>query len=138
MAKRAAPTAIDRVPIVQGSGATLHHQIYLALVDAIVSGQLVAGSRLPSTRALSRTLGVSRNSVLHAFEQLHARGYVESRVGSGTWVTGKVPGPALRSLLNQRQPSRDKLAILISRSCYPIEQRRLEDSDGNDIYLYES
>src|SRR5262249_16382412 len=141
LAKRASRTAIDRVPIVQGSGATLHHQIYLALLDAIVSGQLVAGSRLPSTRALSRTLGVSRNSVLHAFEQLHAKGYVESRVGSGTWVTGKVPRRVLRSplpSLNQPRQLKDKLANMISRSGYPIEQRRLEDSDGNDIYIYES
>ena len=77
MAKRAAHTPIDGISLVQRRGETLHRQIYLALLDAITSGQLPAGSRMPSTRELSRTLGVSRNSVLHAFEQLHARGYVE-------------------------------------------------------------
>lgn len=142
MAKRATRTEIDRVPLTRGGGAAaLHRQIYLALLDAIGSGQLITGSRLPSTRALARTLRVSRNSVLHAFEELHANGYVESRVGSGTWVTGKVPRRTLRSplpSLNQLRQPRDKLASLISRSGYPIEQRSLEDSNGNEIYLYES
>ena len=140
MAKRAAHTPIDGISLVQRRGETLHRQIYLALLDAITSGQLPAGSRMPSTRALSRTLGVSRNSVLHAFEQLHARGYVEPRVGSGTRVAGKIPRRTLSpapSTSEPRQPNH-KLARLISRSGYPVEQRRLEDSDGNGIYLYES
>jgi len=125
----------------RGSGATLHRQIYVALLEAIGSGQLVVGARLPSTRALARTLGVSRNSVLHAFEELHANGYIESRVGSGTWVTGKVPRRVLRSLLpslSQRQQLNERLSRLISGSGYPLEQSSLEDSDGNGIYLYES
>jgi GntR family transcriptional regulator/MocR family aminotransferase len=141
LAKRATLTAIDRVPLTPGSGATLHRQIYAALLDAIGSGQVARGARLPSTRALAGTLGVSRNSVLHAFEELRANGYIESRVGSGTWVTGKAPRPALRSALpslNQRRQLSERLSCLISGSGYPIEQSALEDSDGNGIYLYES
>jgi len=46
---------------------------------------------LPATRELAAELGVSRNTVMNAFEQLLAEGYVEGRVGSGTYVSGQLP-----------------------------------------------
>ena len=141
MAKRAARTAIDRISIVPGPGATLHRRIYLAVLDAIACGKLTAGSRLPSTRALSRALGVSRNSVTHAFEQLHAEGYLEAKVGSGTRVAGRIPkSTARKHLLSSNQTGRasDRLASLIAPSGYPVEQKEIEDWEGNHLYLYES
>src|SRR5207237_10843091 len=50
-----------------------------------------AGARLPSTRALAAQMGISRNTVLAAFEQLHAEGYLEGRLGSGTYVARTLP-----------------------------------------------
>ena len=70
----------------------LHRQVYQAYRDAIVDRRLHAGQRLPSTRGLAAELRVSRIPVLNAFEQLLAEGYVESRVGSGTFVAGSLPG----------------------------------------------
>jgi GntR family transcriptional regulator/MocR family aminotransferase len=49
-------------------------------------GQLSAGSKLPSSRELARDLGMARNTVIAAFEQLMAEGYVTSAQGSGTYV----------------------------------------------------
>jgi GntR family transcriptional regulator / MocR family aminotransferase len=68
------------------SGAPLFQQLYEALRTAIRRRQFVAGSKLPSTRALAQQLRVSRNTVHLAFEQLMAEGYVSGRHGSGTYV----------------------------------------------------
>ncbi|MGG2460666.1 PLP-dependent aminotransferase family protein [Streptomyces sp. RGM 3693] len=61
-----------------------------ALRDAVRSGRLAAGTRLPSGRALAADLGVSRGLITEAYEQLTAEGYLRSRRGAGTWVSGSV------------------------------------------------
>ena len=71
--------------------------IYRALLAAIRSGRVGAGDRLPATRALARDLGVARNTVATAYERLTAEGFLDSRVGDGTYVTDLVaPDPAPR------------------------------------------
>ncbi|HEX7941290.1 MAG TPA: GntR family transcriptional regulator, partial [Gemmatimonadaceae bacterium] len=55
----------------------LYRQVYEGLRDAILSGRLARGARLPSTRALAADLGVARNTVLLAFEQLRSEGYLQ-------------------------------------------------------------
>ncbi|WP_435084746.1 PLP-dependent aminotransferase family protein [Gordonia hongkongensis] len=62
-------------------------QIFEALRSAILSGQIAPGARLPSTRTLANTYGVSRNTVMSAFDQLRAEGFCEARKGAGTFVT---------------------------------------------------
>src|SRR5579864_3656160 len=62
---------------------------------AILEGRLRPGARLPSTRDLARHHGLSRGTVVSAFEQLAAEGYVEARVGSGTRVTAVLPDSLL-------------------------------------------
>ncbi|MFJ7989837.1 PLP-dependent aminotransferase family protein [Streptomyces sp. NPDC096351] len=57
-----------------------------ALRDAVRSGRLAPGTRLPSSRALAADLGVSRGLVTEAYEQLTAEGYLRSDRGAGTWV----------------------------------------------------
>lgn len=69
-----------------GSGP-LHAQLTRALKTAMFAGNVHVGARLPATRLLARELGVSRNTVLSAYEQLRAEGYVDGRVGSGSYVT---------------------------------------------------
>ena len=73
--------AVDR-----DAPAPLTRQISDGLKSMILSGTLAPGSRMPSTRQLSVELAVSRNIVLDAFDQLMAEGYLEARVGSGTFV----------------------------------------------------
>jgi GntR family transcriptional regulator/MocR family aminotransferase len=65
----------------------LHRQVYADLKRGILSGVLAPGALLPSTRTLASELGISRNTVSLAFDQLLAEGYIEGRVGSGTYVT---------------------------------------------------
>jgi GntR family transcriptional regulator / MocR family aminotransferase len=69
----------------------LYRQLYERVRGAILMGQLTAGTRLPSTRALARELGVARNTVLLAYGQLLAEGYLESKVGYGTVVARTLP-----------------------------------------------
>lgn len=69
----------------------LSTQVYASLRRAILAGELGAGARLPSTRTLARDLDVSRNTVLLAYDQLLAEGYVEGRAGSGTYVAQALP-----------------------------------------------
>ncbi|MFD6275341.1 PLP-dependent aminotransferase family protein [Streptomyces sp. NPDC060209] len=61
-----------------------------ALRDAVRSGRLPAGTRLPASRALAADLGVSRGLVTEAYEQLTAESYLRAGRGAGTWVSGSV------------------------------------------------
>lgn len=65
-----------------------------ALREAVRSGRLAAGTRLPSSRELAADLGVSRGLVTDAYEQLTAEGYLRSGQGSGTWVGDAVRAAA--------------------------------------------
>src|SRR6185369_11385993 len=66
-------------------------QLYDGLAQAIREGQFAPGSRLPSTRALAQHLGIARNTAHLSFEQLIAEGYLEGRVGAGTFVASALP-----------------------------------------------
>lgn len=68
----------------------LFRQVYLGLRKAVVSGSLRGGEKLPSTRDLAEQLGVSRTSVLAAYDQLLAEGFAVGRKGSGTYVSSHV------------------------------------------------
>jgi GntR family transcriptional regulator/MocR family aminotransferase len=74
----------------------LHRQICDQLRAQILTGRIMPGTRLPSTRTLSREWRLSRNTVLNSFEQLLAEGYLEGKVGAGTWVTRSISADLLR------------------------------------------
>lgn len=69
-----------------------------ALRAAIRDGRLDAGAQLPPTRALADDLGLSRATVVEAYTQLQAEGYLVSRRGAGTWVAPVVVGAARAGL----------------------------------------
>jgi GntR family transcriptional regulator / MocR family aminotransferase len=73
----------------------LFRQLYRALRTGILDGSVAAGTRLPATRALATELGVSRTTVLLAYEQLAAEGYLDGRRGSGSFVQ-RVDTPGTR------------------------------------------
>lgn len=73
------------IPLSKG-GEPLFRQIYAGLREAVLSGSLRAGEKLPSTRDLAKQLGVSRTVVLLAYDQLFAEGFAVGRGGSGTYV----------------------------------------------------
>jgi GntR family transcriptional regulator/MocR family aminotransferase len=72
-------------------GGPLYRRIYHALKAEIGAGRLAVNARLPSTRALAADLGVSRNTVVLAYEQLAAEGYLVSRERSAACVAGAAP-----------------------------------------------
>ena len=81
-----APLPFDLSGIRLDPARGLARQLYQALRERILDGRLVGGTRLPASRHLAGLLGVSRNSVTRAFDQLYAEGYVQGRVGAGTYV----------------------------------------------------
>lgn len=93
------PLAIP--PLDRAGGASLQDQLYAALRLAVLEGRLSAGARLPPTRLLATDLGVSRNTVAAVFDRLVAEGYLEARVGDGTYVTRSLPD----DLLHARRPA---------------------------------
>jgi len=70
----------------------LYRQIYSAIREAIISGELPSGTLLPATRELVQVLHISRTTILNAYAELVAEGYATGRVGSGTYVSGHFPG----------------------------------------------
>jgi len=75
----------------------LHARIQRAIRQLILDGALDVGRPLPASRALARSLGVSRDTVETAYSQLHAEGFIERRVGSGSFVSERarrLPGRA--------------------------------------------
>jgi GntR family transcriptional regulator/MocR family aminotransferase len=87
-----ASIALDR-----SAATALYRQLYDQLREAILSGRLAPGTRLPSTRELADELDIARNTVMNAFDQLYAESYLERRVGDGTYVSRQLPDDLLRA-----------------------------------------
>lgn len=96
MSKIASFVSLAGIRLVRDGGLALHRQLYDELRGLILGGRLRPGTRLPPTRALSVELGVSRSTVVQAIEQLVAEGYVEGKVGAGTFVSEALPESLLR------------------------------------------
>ncbi|CAG8869259.1 HTH-type transcriptional regulatory protein GabR [Pseudomonas fluorescens] len=77
----------DPAGIVLDRRRGLSNQLYQALRLRILDGRLSSSARLPATRDMATILELSRNSVVRAYEQLYAEGFIESRVGDGTYVS---------------------------------------------------
>ncbi len=73
------------------SSSTLQQQLYLQIRESILSATFPPGMPLPSSRRLADDLGVSRNTVVLAYEWLTNEGYIHTRPGVGTFVTESVP-----------------------------------------------
>ena len=88
----------------------LHARVQRAIRQLILDGVLDVGRPLPASRALAKSLGVSRDTVESAYSQLHAEGFIERRVGSGSFVSERaqrLPGRG-----KPRQTSVDRKATL--------------------------
>lgn len=73
------------------SEQTLFQQIYHQIREAILEGALKPGDRLAASRKLAKQLGVGRVTVLQAYDQLQEEGFIETREGSGSYVTSQIP-----------------------------------------------
>jgi GntR family transcriptional regulator/MocR family aminotransferase len=81
----------------ENCGASLYRQIYETIRRSILSGGLPSGRQLPASRLLAKQLGVSRMTVVNAYEQLLAEGYLEGRTGAGTFVSAHLPEEFLQT-----------------------------------------
>jgi GntR family transcriptional regulator/MocR family aminotransferase len=97
----------------RGARLPLHEQIANHIEAAIRGDAVRPGERVPSTRALAARLGVSRNTVIAAYDELNARGLIEGRRGGGMHVADR-PG---------------------SKRRVPIRAVPLTDDDGNALLL---
>jgi GntR family transcriptional regulator / MocR family aminotransferase len=71
--------------------ASLYRQLYDSIRGQVLLGNFAPGQKMPSTRTLAADFGISRNTILNAFEQLKAEGYLEGFSGSGTYVARALP-----------------------------------------------
>ncbi len=79
------------------------HALETALRAAVVDGRLPVGTRLPASRALATDLGIARSTVSEVYSRLAAEGWLESRVGAGTWIAG-FPRQAQPAAAQQQSP----------------------------------
>ncbi len=84
-------------PIILDQNAPLYQQLYDAFRKAILARRIPGGSPLPSTRRLASELNISRTTVINAYEQLLAEGYIEGKGGAGTYVADVLPDEQLQT-----------------------------------------
>lgn len=95
----------DHMDLTLDNAGALYEQIARALKRAILDGQILPGSRLPSTRALARALGVSRPSIVQAYDLLYAEQLVITRGGSRTRVAESSIPPVKRASMARKPTS---------------------------------
>src|SRR5690554_6947129 len=93
----------------------LHARIQRAIRQLILDGALAVGKPLPASRALAKSLGVSRDTVEAAYSQLHAEGFIERRIGSGSFVSEMTQRPPGRGQARRHRPPRNQAPNLGER-----------------------
>ena len=109
---------------------SLHQQLYRQIRDELVSGNFNGrSSRLPSSRSLAADLGVSRLTVHLAFSKLHAEGYLQSKIGSGTFVAESLPETFLSAGPPKKGPQIGCPPRLAQRVDRILDQRARKELD---------
>ena len=103
------PRVVLDLPLRLERGGSQSSRVRAALRAAILAGRIPAGARLPSSRDLAGQLGLRRNAVVVAYEQLLSDGLVETRIGAGTFVTPHLP----------QAPARAEAAVALSPAAGP-------------------
>lgn len=93
------------IEIDHGSRQSLQGQIFGHFRQRILCGRLKAGAPVPASRALAEQLGVSRNTVLLAYDRLIAEGYLQARGAIGTYVSFELPETCLAAVRPVASPS---------------------------------
>ena len=131
--KRSTNLPVMALRIKTQSACPRYLQLYNQLRQAILEQELPVGTRLPSTRALARTLRLSRNTVLNAYEALVADALLVARKGSGTHVS--LPSDTIRSLAAPILRPFDLWGAL-REARFPATSAFLRDPDGNPLYVH--
>lgn len=102
----------------KNSTVPLYRQIYEAIRQSILGGKFAARTRLPATRLLAQQLGVSRMTVVNAYEQLFAEGYLEGKTGAGTFVAAQLP----EEMLQTPASDKNKRALIAQSRHFKLSQ----------------
>jgi GntR family transcriptional regulator/MocR family aminotransferase len=95
MSKSTSDAAVLDLALDRAGREPLHAQLAEALRRFILARRIAPGARLPASRVLAQELGISRVTVVAAFDQLIGEGYAEGRRGSGVYVAADLPEQAL-------------------------------------------
>ncbi len=116
------------ISIARDSDVPLHKQVFEEIRQTILSGRLVTGAPLPSSRMLARELAVSRNTVLTAYDMLASEGYTDAARGSSTRVSAVLPEMLQYADASHERAHtlnrRPKLSSLVDR--LPVRYKRSE------------
>jgi GntR family transcriptional regulator/MocR family aminotransferase len=99
--KRVSGSLFATIALDPSASVPLYRQLYDELRAIILSGQLQAGTRLPSTRTLAGELGIARSTVVIVFERLIAEGYLDGKSRGGTYVARSLPDALPESPLSE-------------------------------------
>jgi GntR family transcriptional regulator/MocR family aminotransferase len=115
---------------VRSDAGPIHAQVEAQLRDGVRAGRLVAGERLPSSRALAAELGISRGVVVEAYGQLAAEGYLSVRPGAAPRVAAGAAAAPARAVAEPAAAARYDLRpgtpdlSLFPRAAWAAAQRR--------------
>ncbi|GGC70850.1 MocR-like pyridoxine biosynthesis transcription factor PdxR [Undibacterium terreum] len=104
----------------RNSSLPMFRQLYAAIKQAILNGSVEPGMQLPPTRDFCNLLDISRQTVLNAYAQLLAEGYLQGTVGRGTFVSDQLPPLSDRGRADSKLP--EKLVDTAS-ALRPLSQR---------------
>lgn len=140
---------LDWICINRDSSVSLTDQLFLQIREAIISGILVGGCKLPPTRMLAQETGVSRNIIVIVYEQLIAESYIETIKGHGTYVCKNLllqnhNNHNHSSYKNSQNISDSKIDFtggIPDLSLFPVKQwlksyNKVCNSSGNSIFAY--
>lgn len=123
---------VDALSAWSARPGVLHERLTSAIQDAVRHGSLYPGMRLPSERHLARMLGVSRTTVVASYNDLRAGGWLESRVGSGTWLAKRKASQVRASIhaamvarspvFNMLQASESSAIDFATTTPYPLRE----------------
>jgi GntR family transcriptional regulator / MocR family aminotransferase len=97
------------------SETPLYQQLYDELRQAILNGRLLPRQRLPSTRAIARSLSISRTTATQSYDRLQSEGYLETIVGAGTYVCAQLPDDLIQSISIPTLSPSPPLTVPLSR-----------------------
>ncbi|MFO0728184.1 MAG: PLP-dependent aminotransferase family protein [Myxococcota bacterium] len=112
-----------RLEIKHDSDTPLYRQISLAIAESARRGRIRPGAPLPSTRRLAAQLGVHRNTVITAYEELRAEGWISSEVARGTYVSSELPENLARSFARRPLRAPDRVGFDLARAALPPDPR---------------